>query len=417
MREIQPANQRRETSITVGRRDHSRAPDNRLMKPTLSQADVGGSWRGITQLGFVSLLIAIASESARASAGPLLQDLRASAAAVGIVAGSGELLGYTLRLAAGNLADRRGGSWRLLFGGTTLGLAAVALLALAREWWIAAVLLIAERVGRAIRTPARDVMLASLSDGIGHGPAFGFHRLFDQAGGIVGPLVVAALMSFGWSYQGSFAVLVLPAAGSLVLLLAMRPSPKSHEAAEQRVLGPLPKELWVLCGTGALLAAGTADFALIAFHYAKTGAAVGAAIPALYAAAMCVEAGAALALGFVLNRLGRWSLLLTIAMSAVAGPLIFSGAAAPVLAVALWSAGMGGQYLLLRAMVPQVVGAARRGAAFGLFNTVFGLAWFAGSAAMGVLYARNPSAVGWMSAGLQLSAVPVLFYNFTAKIE
>ena len=388
------------------------------MKPTLSHA--GNPWRRVAWLGLVSLLIAIASESARAAGGPLLRSLGAGAAAVGFVAGAGELLGYTLRLAAGKLADRPGGPWRMLAAGTAIGLCAVAALSLAGPWPMAAVLLVVERIGRAVRSPARDVMVASLSEGVGHGRGFGFHRLFDQVGGIVGPLALAALLEASFSYQRSFAILVVPAAGSLVLLAAIRgmhveaPSMAGFEPASRT---KLPGTFWLLCSVAAMLAAGTADFALIAFHYARTGAVSEPALPALYAAAMTVEAGAALALGFVLHRVGAASLLFTIALSIAAAPLVFTNAVSPFIAISVWSAGMGGQYLLLRALVPQIAPQERWGSAFGWFNAVFGAAWFAGSGAMGVAYAHRPSWVAGIGAVLQMSAVPavVALSRTTAK--
>jgi hypothetical protein len=379
------------------------------MKPTAAMQNVG--WRPVVWLGLVSLLTAIASESARAVGGPLLQSMGAGAAAVGVVAGSGELIGYTLRLAAGFAADRPGGAYRLLLAGTVLGIAAVALLSLAPGWGFAAVLLLCERVGRALRTPARDVMLASASERIGHGPGFGLHRLFDQAGGVVGPLVLAALVSVGVAYQPAFAILAVPAAGAIVLLIAGRSTGyAAHESPARAGRPPLPRTFWVLCATAGLMAAGTADFALIAFHFARTGAAGPASIPLLYAFAMAVEGVAAVALGFALKRVGASALLLTIAMSVTAAPMLFAGMAPPMIAVALWSIGMGGQYSLLRALVPAFVGPASRGAAFGWFNTAFGLCWFAGSAAMGVLYGRGPAALVPLAIVAQVAAVPLVFW-------
>lgn len=397
------------SATTHGRWKDARAPDNGGMKPTLSHA--GNPWRRVAWLGLVSLLIAIASESARAAGGPLLQSLGAGAAAVGFIAGAGELLGYTLRLAAGKLADRPGGPWRMLAAGTAIGLCAVAALSRSFSWPAVAVLLVVERIGRAVRSPARDVMVASLSQGVGHGRGFGFHRLFDQVGGIVGPLALAALLEAGFSYQRSFAILVVPAAGSLMLLAAIRTTPiegSPMAGSEPASPAKLPPSFWLLCSIAALLAAGTADFALIAFHYARTGAVSAPALPALYAAAMTVEAGAALALGFVLHRVGAVSLFFTIAFSIAAAPLVFTNAVSPFVAISVWSAGMGGQYLLLRALVPQIVPRERWGSAFGWFNAVFGAAWFAGSSAMGVAYAHRPSWVAGMGAALQLSAVPAV---------
>jgi hypothetical protein len=370
----------------------------------------GAGWRPVVWLGWVSLLTALASESARAVGGPLLQMMGASAAAVGLVAGGGELAGYTLRLAAGFWADRPGGAYRLLSVGTALGIAAVALLAVAPGWGWVAVLLLCERVGRALRTPARDVFLASASERMGYGLGFGVHRLFDQAGGVVGPLMLAALVSAGFAYQTSFAVLVIPAAAAMVMLWRGRGVYGGGRRAGQDGGGGagLSRAFWVLCGAGGLMAAGTADFALIAYHFARGGSAGLAGIPTMYAFAMAVEGLAVVALGFCLKRAGAAVLLVTIGMSVAAAPMLFAGWASPWVAVAVWSVGMGGQYSMLRALVPEFVEAGLRGRAFGWFNTVFGLCWFGGSAAMGVLYGRGPMGVVGLAVGAQLAAMPLV---------
>lgn len=372
------------------------------------------TWRPVVLLGLISLLTAISGEAARGVSGPFLKQLGAGAAAVGFVAGAGELLGYTLRLGAGFFADKPGGAWRLLFAGTVLGIAAVPLLAVAPGWQIAAALFLAERIGRALRTPARDVLLSSASERLGHGPGFGVHRLLDQTGAVIGPLALAALFSTRSGYRTAFALLFLPSLAGLLLIEWVRRSypdlgsnPVPHGKPTR---ARLPGSFWVLCAAAGLLAAGTADFALISFHLARQGRATLAGVPLLYAAAMAVEGVAAVALGFVLPRIGPLALLITIAASVITAPLVFLAAIPPALGVIAWSAGMGGQYAVLRALVPARVAAHTRGAAFGWFNTSFGVGWFLGSAVMGLLYSRNLFALVWFAAGAQLSAAPLVFW-------
>jgi MFS family permease len=75
----------------------------------------------------------------------------------------------------------------------------------------------------------------------------------------------------------------------------------------------------------------------------------------------------------------------------------------------LWGTGMGAQGSLLQAMLTGVIPAKKRVTAFGLFDTGYGIAWFLGSAAMGLLYDKSILAVALVSVLLQLSALPVLF--------
>jgi Major Facilitator Superfamily len=369
-------------------------------------------WHPVVWLGLVSLLTAIAGEAARGVSGPFLKQLGASAAAVGVVAGAGELLGYTLRLGAGFLADRPGGAWRLLLAGTLLGISAVPLLAFAPGWQVAAGLYLIERIGRAVRTPARDVLLSAASEGMGHGPGFGVHRLLDQTGAVIGPLAVAALFSTRTGYRTALVVLFVPSLAGVMLLRWVRTRFPDLATSSPSIgeLGPspLPRSFWWLCAAAGLLAAGTADFALISYHLVRLGRAGPAEIPVLYAVAMSLEGIAALALGLALRRLGPIALLMTIGLSAIAAPLVFLADVPAVVGVAVWSVGMGGQYALLRALVPGSVAVHSRGAAFGWFNTVFGVCWFAGSAAMGVMYSRSLTALVWFAVGSQFAAVPIV---------
>jgi MFS family permease len=364
----------------------------------------------VVRLGLISLLSAIGGEAARSAGGPLLAAVGASAAVVGIIAGTGELLGYALRLGAGVFADRPGGAWRLLFAGTVLGISAVGFMSIAPGWRSIAALLLIERVGRALRTPARDVMLSEASESVGHGRGFGLHRLLDQAGAVLGPLGLGLLVAAGVGYQPSFAILVLPSLGAIYVLRALRRQHSRHAGTSPGGKEGLPPAFWIVCTAGGLLAAGTVDFALISFHYARTGVASAAVIPLVYSLAMAVEGVAALGLGFLLHRSGPIALLLTIAMSVIAAPVLFFARGHAWWAVAAWSSGMGGQYAVLRALIPGYVPAAIRGSAFGWFNTIFGICWCAGSAAMGILYARDPAAVVWLAVCAQVAAVPVVLW-------
>ena len=214
-----------------------------------------GAWRFIILLGVISLFSDITYEGARSISGPFLGELKASALVVGVVAGLGEFLGYTLRLASGYLTDRLGRYWPIVFVGYSVNLLAVPLLALAGSWEIAAVLLVAERMGKAIRSPARDAMLSHAAGAVGRGWGFGFHEAMDQIGAVTGPLFVAAVLYFQGGYRQGFAVLLLPAVLALVVIaMAARlyPHPQHLEVnapgtQHHRVQPPL---LALCCGGG-----------------------------------------------------------------------------------------------------------------------------------------------------------------------
>lgn len=369
--------------------------------------------RFIVLLGVVSLFADMTYEGARSITGPFLAVLGASGTAVGVVAGLGELIGYALRLVAGVLSDRTRRYWAITFLGYGVNLLAVPLLALAGSWPAAAALMVAERIGKALRTPPRDAMLSHATARVGRGFGFGLHEALDQIGAVLGPLIVTAVLVAQGEYRWGFAVLVIPALIALAVLTLARflyPHPGELEPTAP-ALSPagLPRAYWWYLGAVALVGAGFADFPLIAFHFERTATVPTLWIPTLYAVAMGVDALAAVVFGRLYDRLGLRVLLAAVALSAVAAPLVFAGGMIGALfGMALWGVGMGAQESIMRAAVAGMVAAKRRGTAYGLFNAAFGGAWFLGSALLGVLYDRSLLGLVAFSALAQLLALPLL---------
>ena len=366
----------------------------------------------IVLLGVVSLLADVTYEGARSAIGPYLAVLGASGAVVGLVSGFGELAGYGLRLFSGYLSDRTGRYWAFTITGYAVNLLAVPLLALAGSWPLAAILIVAERTGKAIRSPARDAMLSHAAGEVGRGWGFGLHEALDQIGAILGPLIVAAVLYRQGRYQSGFAVLLIPALLALsVLLVAWRqfPRPQDLEAALPALEGRgFPRRLWVYLLAVALLAAGFADFALIAFHFEQAAVVPGAWIPLFYAVAMGVDALAALLLGRLFDRLGIAVLVGSTLLSVLFAPLVFMGGFYAALSgMILWGIGMAAQESVLRAAVADMAPVERRGTAFGLFNSGYGIAWFLGSALMGFLYDRSIPVLVAFAVAVQLLAAIV----------
>lgn len=152
--------------------------------------------RFVLLVGITSLFADLTHEGSRSVIGPYLAVLGASGAVVGIVAGLGEFAGYGLRLVSGRLADRTQKFWPITIAGYVIQMVAVPALALTRSWPAAALLIIAERAGRATRNPPRDVMLSHAGQELGgYGWVFGVHEALDQLGALLGPLIVAFLLA------------------------------------------------------------------------------------------------------------------------------------------------------------------------------------------------------------------------------
>jgi predicted MFS family arabinose efflux permease len=366
-------------------------------------------------IGIANFFADFTYEGARGIIGPFLGSLGASAAVVGFVAGLGELMGYGLRSISGYLADKSHRHWAFAFLGYTINMFAVPALALTGRWPLATTLVVAERTGRGIRKPAVEAMLSYAGRSIGAGWVFGLNEALDQAGATIGPLLMALVLYLNGGYRTGFGVLLIPALlclGTLVLARVLHPRPHELEAGAGHTFATtnLTRAYWIYLAAGSLLAAGFADFALVGFHFQKANVMPGNLIPVFYAVAMAASALASIPLGRLFDRLGPNVSLFAFLISAAAAPFIFLGA--PVFALfgmIFWGIGMSAQGSLFQAMLTGVIPPQKRSTAFGLFDTGYGIAWFLGSAAMGLLYDKSILAVVMFSVILQLAAIPVLF--------
>lgn len=368
----------------------------------------------IVCLGIVSLFADVTYEGARSITGPFLRNLGASAAQVGFVAGLGEFIGYGLRLASGMLADRTRAYWTITIAGYIVNMFAVPLLAFAGNWPMAALLVVAERTGKSLRAPARDVLLSEAAHRVGRGWGFGLHAALDQTGAVLGPLFVAWAVARASGYGPALLRLAIPAACAVGMLLIARtfdvtPEPEPAKAGAPPPQ-PLPRLFWIYVAAAGLLAAGYVDFPIVAYHFEKTALVQPAVIPLLYAVAMAMNGVTALLFGRLYDRYGLAVLSGGILVSLAALPLEFLGGIAGAIAgVACWGTGMGAMDAVLRAGVSQIVSLDRRGRAFGFFNAVYGAMWLAGSSAMGLLYDRSIAALVILGMVAQAAAAAIFF--------
>jgi len=366
-------------------------------------------------LGIVSLFADMTYEAARSITGPYLSILGASALTVGFVAGFGELIGYAFRLVSGYFSDKTGKYWFITFIGYFINLLAVPLIALAGHWWIAAGLMVAERFGKALRVPPRDAMLSHATFETGHGWGFGLHEAMDQIGAMLGPLIVAAVLYFKGGYKVSFAILLIPALLALTTLILAKilyPNPRDLEVKTPVIKDTmLPNVFWLYLIAIALIAAGYADFPLIAYHFQKISLISSVWIPIFYAVAMGVDAIAALILGRLFDKIGISIMILVSLISAFFAPLVFMGNfTLALVGIILWGIGMGAQESVMRAAVANMVSADKRGSAYGIFGAGYGVFWFLGSTLMGYLYDISLISLIVFSVLVQLASIPLFIY-------
>ena len=375
----------------------------------------------ILLMGIVSMLSDMTHEGASSVLGAFLSVAGASAATIGFVSGLGEMIGYSLRLLTGIVADKTRAYWPMTILGYAIDVLAIPALALVPEhgWKMACALIMIERAGKAIKKPAKNTLLSFAAAREGAGKSFAIQECLDQIGAFLGPLILFAVMllkrggDIHQTYRLCFAVLASPALLTMAALLLARrrfPNPENFEP-ETQAAAPFKMKSAFLCYIAAisLFAMGFIDFSLITMHVSRTALIPTDTLPLLYAAAMLIDAVSAFVFGRLYDRRGFRVLMLSTAISAPFAVFVFGFHSIPmtVLGVLLWGVGMGAQESILKAAVVTIVPKQNRSTGFGVFETSFGLFWFLGSWLMGVLY---DCSVLWMiafSVGAQLLAIPL----------
>ncbi len=365
-------------------------------------------------MGMVSLFGDMTYEGARSITGQYLAILGANGAIVGVIAGFGEFIGYGFRLVSGYVSDKTGKYWPITFIGYTINLLAVPLLALAGNWPVAAALIIIERFGKAVRSPAKDAMLSYATKEVGRGWGFGLHEAMDQAGAIIGPLMMSCVLYFHGTYQAGFALLLIPALCALAVLTCARisyPSPEKLEIAQPKLSGErLNRKYWLYVIAVSCVAAGYVDFALIAFHLKKGSLISDAWISIIFSISMGAAGVAALVFGKLYDRWGFSVLIFATALASLFALLVFiDGFYFALAGMILWGMGLGTQESIMRAFVADLVQMNKRATAYGILNIWFGIFWFVGSALMGFLYDISVTYLIIFSMSIQLCSIPLLF--------
>lgn len=353
----------------------------------------------IILLGIISFFSDFTHEGARSIYGSYLGIIGASALVISFAAGLGEFIGQALRLVTGWIADKTKKYWTMMIVGYAINLLAIPLLGLIGDslWEIAIVLILLERVGKAIRAPAKSTLTSFTQPHLGAGKAFAINEALDQLGAFLGPLIVFITLNArgGGSlenYQLIFLMLGIFAIVTLSILLFARmkyPNPDQFEKEKERVHGIAKYRTFIIYMIAiAFIAMGFMDYPVIAFHLDSNDLISSIHIPLLYAMAMGVDAIAALIFGHMFDKKGIISLVYPILISSLAVPfiLLLQGTWVIIAGVVFWGIGMGAQESILKAVVAQIVPKAYRARGYGVFATIFGLFWFVGSLIIGILY-------------------------------
>jgi MFS family permease len=367
----------------------------------------------VLTLGIVNLFADMTYEGGGSINGPFLGSLGLGAAAISIVAGVGEFLGYSLRSVSGYVSDRTGRYWLVTFVGYCINLLAVPAMALAGHWAVAAGLILAERIGRAIRKPTVEAMLSYTTGRMGRGWVYALNTALDETGATVGPLLIAlVLLGYGEaSFHTAYAVLLVSSVLALAALTVARvmfPAPSELEAGPTARAAGLGRSYWLYMLAAACFGAGLMSYEFVSFHLASTGTVIGHWIPLFLAIATGAGVVASLVLGRLYDRFGLPVVLAAVVLSALFSPLVFLGGfELALVGLVLWGIGYAVQDTLLKAVVAGLLPEGRRSLAFGLFYTGYGVGWLVGSVATGLLYDQSVPLVIAFAAGVQLVALPL----------
>lgn len=359
----------------------------------------------IILFGLISLLGDLVYEGARSVNGPYLKLLGANAAVVGLIVGLGEFLGYGIRLASGYFSDKTKAYWFFTIIGYGL-IISVPLLSFADVWQYAALFIVLERIGKAIRSPAKDTIMSHATKQVGTGFGFGLHEFFDQIGGILGPMIFTLFfMGVGGSavlvdYQRAYGLMWVPFILLMVTVIAAYltvKNPEELEVTEKKDVSETPKKVfWLYVAFTFISTLGFVNFALVGYHLKTKNLMNDAEIPLLYAGAMAIDGLVAILIGRYYDKLkknkkSRYGGLLTLSLipviSAVLPLLAFSYDRALIIFGAFaWGVVMATHETIMRAAIADITEIKKRGISYGIFNTAYGLAMFFGGGIIGALY-------------------------------
>ena len=377
-------------------------------------------------LGFISLLSDFTHEGARSIYGPYLGLIGVSAFMVSFTSGLGEFVGQAFRLITGPIADKTKKYWLMMFIGYALNLLVIPLLMFVQPniYVVAIILILLERVGKGIRAPAKSALTSFTTPHLGAGKSFAIQEAMDQFGAFLGPIFVFTILNLNKGselngYQLAFGLLGIFAILTLLILVIARvkyPKPDAFEKqTEKKTIKGNKAFIYYMVGI-ALIGFGFIDYPVLAFHMSQVILIDVTWVPLLYALAMGVDAVAALFFGSLYDKKGLLSLIVAISISLWSAPVFFliSNEVGLILGVILWGIGMGAQESILKAVISNLVSKDKRATAYGIFYTVFGVAWFLGSMVVGALYEVNILYIVLLSSFIEASAV-ILLIIFNKK--
>ncbi|MCS7180541.1 MAG: MFS transporter [bacterium] len=336
----------------------------------------------ILLFGIVSLFGDIVYEGVRSISGPFLASLGATAFVIGFFSGLGEFLTYSLRFFSGYISDKKKLYWPLTIIGYSL-ICCLPFLAFTKIWQIAILLILFERIGKAIRTPARDTLISFVGENIGYGKSFGIHEVLDQIGAFLGPLIFFYSLEKMKKFSFAFHLMWIPCFFLIFTLIFLRKNynfdisernpKKIKENINQSFIYYLLFVFFSICGL--------INFPIIAYHIKIKNVISVSKIPIFYMIAMAIDGIIAIFIGYLYDKIKLKTLLLV--------PILTIFLPILTLSLNIYFIIIGCHETILRASIADIITSSKRGFAYGIFNNIYGFGLFVGSSIVGFLYERN----------------------------
>ena len=393
--------------------------------------------RAIIIFGVISLLGDMVYESARGANSQYFELIGISAAKVGLVFGIGEFLGYFLRLISGVISDKSKKPWAFMFIGYGM-LFFVPLMGFTKNWNVLFVLILMERIGKAIRNPSKDTVLSAISENqVGVGFAFGLQEALDQVGAFLGPLIFTAVFYFTGKkslaeYSLGYKFLFIPFVLLMLFLyysyrVISKGNLLNEEYERQFKSEKLKPIFWMYMAFTFFATLGFLNFSTLGYHMKSQNILTDGSITLIYSVAMIVDALTALTVGRLYDKLKEKSgkkdggILVLGAIPLVTLLLPFFGLTTSksllIVSMIIFGIIMGTHETIMRSAIADITPFDKRGTGYGVFNTGYGLALFLGATITGYLYDKNLNSVILIMTAVCEIIAAIIFIKMKREIQ
>lgn len=346
--------------------------------------------------GLISLFADMVYESGRSIIGQYFFICGGPLVIASAMSGIGEFISYAVRYISGQLAPKMNLYWTLTFIGYFLSVIAIPLMGFFSQWEILFLLYLLDRLGKGIRAPARDALLASISPPAKYGKSFAIHEILDQIGAMVGPLLMSIILAFKSSYSFAFHFLFIFSIFTIFLIYF------AHKYWKERMFGreiisysdnaSLQKKFNIIIFFGIFTFIGFPFFPFISYHFKSADILTDTLIPFLYSISMAIDGLVAYPLGVFFDKYKIKTIFIHPLLAIISTILIFSSSNFYVIFVGLflWSICIASQETIFKSLIAYIASISNLAKNYGLFFSLSGISSMVGGAIMGWLYSLSP---------------------------